>query len=362
MDFFQEENTKSMSLVVVGVSHKTAPIELRERLALPPSQLGETLARLTEKGHVREAVILSTCNRFEIYARPSEESTVPMNDYFFDLYKNPNLKNSIYRYESEEAVRHLFRVAAGLDSLVVGETEVLGQVKSAYQFAHERGATGKITNVLFQRALFVGKAVRGRTTISEGSSSVGAVAVQLAERIFGALNQRRVLLLGAGEIAEVTARHLISQKAGSLVILNRTREKAEQLASLLNGQAGPLSELESELEKADIVICSATVDKPLVTREMVERLERSRSMKSLYFVDIAVPRNVEAGVHEIDNVYVYNIDDLQAIVQENMSQRHHEINAATSLVETMAQEFVEWLKAAEEGAFRPFRHRVDHAG
>ncbi len=345
-----------MSVVVVGVSHKTAPIQLREKLALPPERLGPLLERLTKSG-LPEAVVLSTCNRFEVYARPSASfSTESITAIFNDLYGSSSLESSVYKYESLDTVRHLFRVAAGLESLVVGETEVLGQVKNAYQFAHQRGTTGKITNVLFQRALFVGKTVRMKTGISEGSSSVGAVAVQLAERIFGQLNRHSVLLLGAGKIAEVTARHLLSQKAGALVVLNRTKTKADELAALLNGRAGSLDQLEAELLAADIVICSTSAEQPLVTKKMVAQLMRERRMRSLYFIDIAVPRNVEPGAHEIENVYVYNVDDLRSLVDENLGHRRKEINAADELVGVLAAEFYEWLKAAAEGTVRPLRH------
>ncbi len=351
-----------MGILVVGLSHKTAPIEIRERLAIPQDRLGPALEELKNSGPIKEAVLLSTCNRVEVYTRLESDaapSVKAVTKFFHKIYNSPTLDNSIYHYDSRAAVEHLFRVVSGLDSLVVGETEVLGQVKSAYSFAQSHGSTGKITNVLFQRALFVGKTVRTKTNISEGASSVGAVAVQLAERIFGKLNNHRVLLLGAGEIAEVTARHLLSQKIDQLVILNRTVSKAQQLAELLNGVAGPLDLLEEELTKADIVICSMAADKPLITKSMVEPLMKIRRMRSLYFIDIAVPRNVQPEIHGIDNVYVYNIDDLKHIVEENMTHRKELLETANAMVKTMADEFHEWLTATLKGQERPLRHTHD---
>jgi len=352
-----------MSLIVVGLSHKTAPIELRERMTVPESRLAAALKELRATGEIKEVVILSTCNRLEIYARPSEspeKATAALVDFFQSLYRAVSLGGALYQFDSIQAVQHLFRVASGLDSLVVGETDVLGQVKSAYLFAQENGATGKITNVLFQRALFVGKAVRTKTNISEGSSSVGSIAVQLAERIFGSLKDSKVVLVGAGKIAKITARHLLSQKTGDLVILNRTLARAEEMARLLKGTPGPLEDLESHLLSSDIVICSASSDRPLVTKPMMETIVRARR-RSLYFIDIAVPRNVDPAVHSLDNVYVYNIDDLKDLVEENMSQRKRDLGMANDLVSRMAKEFHEWSVGAREGRQVPLRHSFEAA-
>lgn len=348
-----------MGLIVVGLSHKTAPIELRERFAVPEERMGKLLADLKSSHELSEAVILSTCNRLEIYGKPAKDrakSLESVRTFFNSLYPQGVVKKSLYHHEAESAVRHLFRVACGLDSLVVGETEVLGQVKSAYLRAQSQGTTGKITNVLFQRALYVGKQVRQKTAISEGSSSVGSVAVHLAERIFGALDKHRILLLGAGKMAEITARHLLSQKAGELVILNRTFERAQELAALLSGRAASLDKLDTELLNTDIIICSATVEKPLITTEMVEPLMKARRGRSLYFIDIAVPRNVEASIHELDNAYVYNIDDLQALMNENLARRQKDVAAAEAIVEESSHEFYDWITAVLKGETPALRH------
>lgn len=350
-----------MSVLVVGVSHKTAPVELRERLAVPSHLHKPTLECLKANGSLQEMVLLATCNRVEIYARPASDhfkAAEELKNFFMGFYQHPQLSLSIYQHEGVNAVRHLFRVASGLDSLVVGETEVLGQVKNSYLFAYNCGVTGKVTNVLFQRALFVGKSVRNKTAVSEGASSVGSIAVQLAERIFNGLERHRVLLLGAGKMAEITARHLLSQKACQLTILNRTKSKADELANLLNGKSGSMDDLDSELLQADIVICSTSAQKPIITKDMIQDLMKRRRMRSLYFIDIAVPRNVEPEVHKLDNVYVYNIDDLESLVRENLAGRQKEVAAAEDLVSHLSDEFFLWLEAALKGQNRPLRHTV----
>ncbi|MCB4756274.1 MAG: glutamyl-tRNA reductase [Elusimicrobia bacterium] len=349
-----------MGLVLVGLSHKTAPVSLREHLTVPTPRLDQALRQLSSLNGVKEVIVLSTCNRLEIYARPDitrRQTIDSIKKFFFDLYQHPDMESALYQYEGFDAVLHLFRVASGLDSLVIGETEVLGQVKSAYQFAQNQGTTGKITNVVFQRALFVGKQVRTQTGLSEGASSVGNIAVQLAERIFGSLHDHRILLLGAGKMAEITARHLLSQKAGHLVIINRTFSKAQELAALMNGEAIPMENLMGELLRADIVIGSAASDKPLITKEMVHSLMKTRHQRSLYFIDIAVPRNVRPDVHELDNVYVYNIDDLQCIVDENLERREKSIDVAESYAKKMADELYTWIQGTLEGQQTALRHR-----
>jgi glutamyl-tRNA reductase len=349
-----------LGLVLVGLSHKTAPIELREHLTVPAERLNRALSDLRSAHELSEAVILSTCNRLEVYGRPQEsraDSLKSVKKFFQTLYPGGAVTSSLYHHEAEDAVRHLFRVASGLDSLVVGETEVLGQVKTAYKFAQTHGATGKITNVLFQRALYVGKHVRQKTAISEGASSVGSVAVRLAERIFGTLDQHRVLLLGAGKMAEITARHLLSQKAGELVIMNRTHARAKELAELLNGKALPMDNLLRELEQADIVICSTSAEKPLITAAMVEPIMKTRRGRSLYFIDIAVPRNVEAAVHNFDNAYVYNVDDLKSLVDENLSRRQQDVSAAETIVNEAAEEFYRWIVSVLQGETPALKHR-----
>lgn len=353
-----------MGLVLIGISHNTAPVALRERLSVADDRLEAVLRRVSALPDVAEAVVLSTCNRVEIYARPAEDrprTIAALRGFVDDLWPGVPVGGALYEHAGAEAVRHLFRVAAGLDSLVLGETQVLGQVKSAYRFAHAVGTTGKVTNVLFQRALYVGKQVRVRTDISQGGSSVGNVAVQLAEKIFGSLKGRRVTLVGAGKMAEITARHLLSQKAGKLTILNRTVENAQALAAALNGRARPLDALDDELLFSDIAIFSAATDRSIADAARIAPLMERRRQQSLYIIDIAVPRNVNADVHRLDNVYVYDIDDLRSIVDENLEKRRGALEDAGRLVDGWAREFHEWIAATLRGESAALKHAADAA-
>lgn len=348
-----------MGIVVVGLSHKTSPVELREKLCIPREELLASLNQIKLKGNLDETVILSTCNRLEIYGRPhtDRKTSLELTEHFFSsLFGVHNIEKSLYRYEAENAVSHLFRVAAGLDSLVVGETEILGQVKEAYHNARDCGGTGKITNVLFQRAMFIGKKVRNQTSLSEGASSVGSVAVHLAAQIFSSLKDQRVLIVGAGDMAEITARHFKSQKVGSLTILNRNVERAKELADKLGGTYGSLDQLKKELKRADIVLTSTSAENFLVAQSEVEELMVKRNNKSLYFIDISVPRNIDPAIHSIDNAYVYNIDDLKGLVDESLNQRKEEVGAAEKIVSEAAREFYQWVQSTIEGRGTALRH------
>ncbi|MBI3291265.1 MAG: glutamyl-tRNA reductase [Elusimicrobia bacterium] len=342
-----------MKLVMVGISHKTAPVELRERLAVSERTSGELLAQLRRMASVAEGVILSTCNRVELYVvTPGDgagtEALLEVFRHRAEL-TTPVLPH-VYRWEDGEAIRHLFRVAAGLDSMVVGEHEILAQVKQAYHAALAAGHTGKLSNVLFQRSLYVGKLVRTHTLLSRGALSVGSVAVSLAGKIFGDLRQSHVMILGAGKIAEMTARHLLSQKVRSVLVANRTYERACALARELGGQAVRFDQAFHEMRMADIVICSTAAPHPIITRTQVESVMRDRRGRSLFVIDIAVPRDVEPAVHGVDNVYLYNIDDLQAIAAENLARRSSEVTKAERLIADHAELFLEWYRAWQSGA------------
>lgn len=346
-----------MELILTGLSHKTAPVELRERFAIPADGVPRALERLLGGDFpLKEAVLLSTCNRVEIYgvsssAEPPENA---LDDFFSWL--DESIKPALYRKTGHEAARHAFSVASGLDSMVIGESEVLGQVRNAYELARSVGTTGKLTNVLFQRALYVGKKVRTQTGIAQGATSVASVAVSLAQRIFESLKDRRILILGAGKVAESTTRHLLSQKAGSIVVVNRTRDKAIELARLFNGEVASFDSLPKQLETADIVICSTGSSTPLIRRSVVEQALAKRRGRSLYFIDVAVPRDVEPGVHALDNVYVYNIDDLQSLVAENLTHRSKELSQAWALVDEAAREFSLWHRGVVEGQEISLKH------
>jgi len=343
-------------LFVVGLNHQTAPLALRERLAFSAPELAALLPALKEKLSARELVVLSTCNRTELYVDGDDSAETKAVDWMSEHADAGALGAHLYTHAEGRAVRHLFRVASGLDSMVLGEAEVLGQVKNAYQLAHERSVTGKLFNVLFQRSLYVGKKVRTETGLSVGAGSVGSVAVAMAERIFGRLEDRVVLILGAGKMAELTVRHLLSQKVRSILVGNRTFERAEELARQLGGRALPFDEALREMEAADIVICSTAATQPIILPERIEALMPTRRGRSLFFIDIAVPRDVHPGVHEIDNVYVYNIDDLQAIVRDNQAKRAGDVQKAESVVDEKMAEFAEWLAAYRSGQPHSFSH------
>lgn len=337
-------------IVARGVSHKTCPVELRERLA---ERSGDALSALKDRG-LGEAVVLSTCNRFEVYASGEGSAQELLSGCLEDLAGGA-LGRSEYSFAGPDAVRHLFRVAAGLDSLVVGEAEILGQVKQAYEKARQAGMTAKVTNVLFQRAIFVGKKVRTDTGIGVGHLSVASVAVDLAERIFGSLRDREVLILGAGKMAELTSKHLTSCKIGRLLVANRTHSRGEELAARFQGTAIPWDSFPSRFATADIVIGSTGADRAVVTRDMVAAALPARKGRSLFFIDIAMPRDVDDSVNDLDHVYLYSLADLEGVVKENVERRKGELEAAARLVEELARGFAEWeskVGTPEEGSLR----------
>ncbi len=343
-------------LLLIGVSHKTAQVERRERLSLSEAALPDFLGRISGAPAVAEAVVLSTCNRLEVYVLTESPSAAR------ELIEKELAARwgegapPWYVREDLAAVRHLFHVAAGLDSLVIGEGEILGQVKRAYEAALGARGTGKFTNVLFQRALYVGKLVRAETRISEGATSSASVAVSLAGKIFGDLTEKNILIVGAGKMAELSARNLLSQKAARLTVANRTLDKATELAGPLGGRAVPLEDLPEELLVADIVICSTGAPTPLVRAADVRDIMARRRGRALFFIDIAVPRDVESEVNGIENVYLYNIDDLQAIVSETVGRRRSEIEKATLLADRKAEEFCRCCESWQAGRPAPFAH------
>jgi glutamyl-tRNA reductase len=344
-----------MRLTVVGFSHKSAGPELRERLArLEPRFLYESL----RAGGFREAVILSTCNRFEVYAAGGEGSGSGSILSLLAQAVDAPLAEEGYAREAPDAASVPFEAAAGLDSLVVGETEILGQVRAAYEDARKAGMTGKFSNVLFQRALFAGKKVRSETSIASGQTSAASVAVQLAERIFGGLSGSSVLILGAGQMAELTARHLLAKKAARILIANRTWERAQALASSLAGAvAVPWQLFPESLDRADIVISSTGSDRPVLTRDMVAAALPHRGGRSLFVIDIAMPRDVEEEVHGLEHVYLYRLEDLEAIVAENLKTRGAELQTARAMVGALSSQFSNWDQSVANGAEQSLKHR-----
>jgi glutamyl-tRNA reductase len=332
-----------MNLFCVGLSHHTANVETRERYA-GKSQIDRTLR---ERTSCAEALLLSTCNRVEIYG-VSEAAceTETITRCLAAAASNMEAEDAaaFYRHEGEECVRHLFRVASGLDSMVVGETEVLGQTKQAYENARSSGGAGPFLHRLFQRAFRVAKQVRTHTEITRGAVSVGSVAVELAGKIFGELEQRKVLIVGAGETSERTARALVSRGVRDLRVTNRSPERAEQLARLVGGRAVAFAEWEQQCLEIDILISSTAADEPLLTRAKLAPFLRERWDRPLFVIDIAVPRDVAPDVNELEGVFLYDIDSLQSIAEQSLAQRRQQIAAGEEIIAEHVADFVAWLR------------------
>jgi len=335
-----------MAVVVMGLNHTTAPVAVRERLAFSDATLAEALAHFRPP-EVQELVILSTCNRVEMYMQTSDvEASVASAVAFVaacHAVPPPQFMPHLYQWSDLEAVRHLFRVAASLDSLVLGEPQILGQVKVAYLAAQAAGRTGMIFSQLFERALRVAKTIRTETGISDHAVSVSYAAVELAKKIFESLQQRTVMVLGAGDTAELAARHLVSQGVTSVFITNRTSERAVLLAQALQAKAIPWEAFPEHLAYTDIVISSTSAPHPIIEPAMVREALRARRGRPMFFIDIAVPRDIDPVVNTLENVFLYDIDDLHNVVQENRRERQHEALAAEALVWQEVQQFQQWL-------------------
>lgn len=339
-----------MRLFAVGLSHRTAPVELRERVDFTRGGVEAALSALASRGVGREAVVLSTCNRAEIYAVGETDVTADgLGLFFSDYHQLPHasVAGHLYVRRGIEAARHLFRVASGLDSLVVGEPQILGQVKAAYSAASERQFTGALTNRLFHSAFAAAKRVRSETGLGEGAVSVSYAAIALAKKIFGHLKGRRVLILGAGEMAKLTGVHLQAQEVEQIAIASRTLVSAQQLAARLGGHAVPWDALDAALAAADIVVTATGASEPVLTRTRVEEAMRPRRSRPLFLIDIAVPRDVETAVGHLDQVFLYNIDDLQTIVKENLARRGAELARAEAIVEEAVVRFTAWMQSRE---------------
>ena len=332
-----------MNIFCVGLSHHTAGVSLRERFAVDGAALAGTLDALREHAPLHEAVLLSTCNRVEVYGLAGDASEAARACAEF-LQRSAGVDAEFYRRDMADGVRHLFRVVSGLDSMVVGETEILGQVKDAYAAALERGTTGAALNRLFQQAFRVAKQVRTETGITRGSVSVGSVAVDLAGKIFGDLSLCRVLLLGAGEAGARVARSLQSRGVRSLVISNRTFDRAAELASELGGMALHFDHWCHALGDADIIVsCTASRGRVLSAGDMTPLLA-ARGDRPLFLVDLAVPRDFDPALNDLDGVYLHDLDSLQAMAQQGMAGREGEIEHCEKLIAEHIEEFLEWVR------------------
>lgn len=318
-----------MPIVVLGLSHRSSPVTVRERFAFAEARIPAALELLRQEGIASEAVILSTCNRVEIYAATELDPTVAFSELKEFLvtchdYRDP-ITDELYALAEPQSVQHLFRVACGLDSMVLGETEILGQLKKAYELALTHRHTGIRLNKAFQRAFNVAKHIRTETSIQRGSISVGSVAVELAEKIFASLDDRNVMVIGAGDTSEKTARALLSRGAKSIVVANRSHERAQALAKEFGGKAVSFEDFGGHFEAIDIVISSTAAPHFILDRQKLEPLMKLRKNRPLLLIDIAVPRDISPDVIATPNVYLYNIDDLQAIADDYLKQRTEEI-------------------------------------
>ncbi len=338
-------------LLLVGLNHRTAPVEVRERFALEKKGTHPLDILRQELPQASEAYFLSTCNRVEflLVTEEVEETLAGLKDL---LARETGLPRSrfephLYVLRDREAVRHLFRVAAGLDSMVLGEPQILGQVKEAYREAARRRTTGPILNRLLHRTFSVAKRVRTETGIGSYAVSVSYAAVELAKKIFGSLRGKKALLVGAGEMAELAAQHLLSAGVEKMLVANRTFSRAVELAERFRGEAYSLEELPECLLEADIVISSTGAPGYVITRETVKPLLRKRRLRPLFFIDIAVPRDIEPAVNELENVYVFDIDDLKQVVEENLGRRRKEARRADRIIEEEVLKFERWLRELE---------------
>jgi glutamyl-tRNA reductase len=344
-----------MSIVLIGVNHKSAPVELRELLAFSEEACTKGLRTLVDGDVVREGLIVSTCNRVEVLTETAKERLQEGIDRVTDLLSQSRslprdfFHKNLYSHTDDQAVRHLFRVASSLDSMVVGEPQVLGQVRRAYSLALEAGTAGRVLNRLVHHAFRVAKRVRTETGIAANAISISYMAVALGKKIFQSLKGHTVLLVGAGEMAELSARHLLNAGVARVLIANRTEASAERLAKEFGGEAVNFDRLSSHLAEADIVICSTGASDYVITAQMArEALERRRN-RPAFFIDISVPRNVDPAIGKIPNVFVFDIDDLESVISSNIREREREAERAELIVESEIMQFQQTLRALDIG-------------
>ena len=336
-----------MQLALIGVSHKTAPVEVRERLAFPSEQMRAALAKLLERTKAAEAMILSTCNRVEIVAEGPDIQLV--RDFICEYHQIPpdSISEHLYSYNNAEAIRHLFRVTASLDSMMIGEPQILGQVKEAYRLASDAGTIGSNLSPLLNRAFAVAKRVRSETGISQSAVSVSYAAVELARKIFGDLTGKTVMIIGASKMGELAAKHLKRNGVASVLVTNRTFERAVEVAKVFEGAAIPFEHFTDHIDRADIVISSTGAPHFVITKPMAEQIIHNRRNKPVFFIDIAVPRDVDPSVNSIDNIFLYDIDDLQQVIDANMKERMKEAGRAEEIVDVEVRSFCIRMQARD---------------
>jgi glutamyl-tRNA reductase len=350
-----------MSLYALGLNHQTAPLAVRERVVFHVERLREALAEL-KRGLAREAAILSTCNRTELYVALDEPDAAAQWLARYHRFEPDGLSPYLYTLPREQAVRHVFRVASGLDSMVLGEPQILGQMKEAARAAESAGTLGTLLHKLFQRSFAVAKEVRSTTQLGAASVSMAAAAVRLAARIFPSLKEQSVLFIGAGEIVELCATHFAAQGPARITVANRTLERAEKLAHRVNGRPVELRTLAEHLHEYDIVVSSTASSLPIVGKGLVERALRARRRRPIFMVDLAVPRDIEPEVGELDDVFLYTLDDLGQMVSANLDSRRSAVAQAEAIIDTQVGQFMHWLRTRENvPLIRALRARADDA-
>lgn len=337
------------SLITLGVNHKTAPLDLRERLAFTPQTLPEALNSLAKLAGIEESAILSTCNRTELYCATTDTNDQNLIDWFSQFHGlDPTLLDDhLYIYDHEATIRHAMEVASGLDSMVLGEPQISGQMKQAYTLASQHGTVGQMLAKLFQHAFSVAKQVRTDTAIGSSPVSVAFSAVNLARQIFGELNESTALLVGAGDTIELTARHLAAQNIKHIIVANRSLERAQTLAAEYDGEAISLQHISEYLHRADVMISSTASPLPILGKGTVESALKRRKHEPIFIVDLAVPRDVEPEVGKLDDIYLYTVDDLQAVIDENLKSRKQAAEQAYKIIEDQAHHFIRWQKSLD---------------
>ena len=338
-----------MSLLAFGVNHNTAPVEVRERISFAVDIVPEALVQLTGKTGIQEAAILSTCNRTEVYCSLGQSVEQGPIEWFHEYHgmSRDQLRPFLYQYPDAIAVKHVLRVASGLDSMVLGEPQVLGQLKSAYQLALEAGSIGKLLSRLFQHSFRVAKQIRSSTMIGAHPVSVAFSAVRLAQQIFGNLSDRTALLIGAGDTIELAARHLRQNGLKRMIIANRTLERSQQLAVEYSAYAIALADIPGHLPEADIVISSTASQLPILGKGAIERAIKLRKRRPMFLVDIAIPRDIEPEAGELDDVYLYTVDDLKDVIQDNLRNRKQAAEQAEEIIDTQVTHFMDWLSSLD---------------
>jgi glutamyl-tRNA reductase len=343
-----------MSIYCFGLSHQTAAVDVRERFAIPESALPDALARLKTMPGLAEGLIVSTCNRTEFYVT-GEFRDSPAPAFFESFYRNLRAgdETHLFRLWANQTVRHLFRVASGLESMIVGETEIFGQVKRAYEFAAGAQTTGKLLNRLFQKSFQVGKQVRSSTAITRGSVSIGSVAVDLAEQIFGDLDGCKIMILGAGETSERTARAFRSRGVEQIFVSNRSFERAAALAAITGGRAIHFADWEQEFRDLDILVSSTAAPHAIITLDKLAPFLRSRRHRPLFMIDLAIPRDIEPAVNKLDGVYLYDLDSLQAMTERTLEVRRQEAENCQRLIDHHVEDFQLWVERTQPANFSP---------